>query len=349
MSVPNFEGTTTDPDLLDAVDPTFSAVFEALGVETDAAPAEPGTEPPAADAAPAGRAAPAGEGAGGAGAKPDVADAGGAGKPGVEGEGGAAPAGEPGSAGPAAGAVAHETIKADFGKISTALEENTLKLHKEAALEEVRTEYGRYFDALQMHPRALVGQEVPSMTGEGMEILRDSADAKDWQDAVKQVLVDEIKDRAGRLLENDRGTLETLHSSIELFQNNPDLVPGTKEFDPELAKELVQLVQPYEVRNSAGKLIGYSVPVQPLVGQLRTKLAASRAAAQAAPAPSAQAPAGKAQAAPGSTSKAAPAPAPVAPADGPQAGISSKAGASADDAEDFSVLFGTLGLPDFRI
>ena len=222
-------------------------------------------------------------------------------------------------------------------------------MHRDAALEEVRSEYGRYFDALQMHPRALVGQEVPSMTGEGHEILRDSADARDWQDAVKQLLIDEIKDRAGRLLENDRSTLETLHGSIELFQNNPDLVPGTKEFNPELANELVQLVKPYEVRNAGGKLIGYSVPVQPLVGQLRAGLAARAAAAQAASVQEPSAPAGKSQAASGSTSTAAPAPAPATPPEGPQAGISSKAGASAEEAEDFSVLFGTLGLPNFRI
>ena len=46
----------------------------------------------------------------------------------------------------------------------------------------------KYFEYVQRHPRTLVGEQVPSMTGDGMEVLRDSADAKDWQDAVKEQL-----------------------------------------------------------------------------------------------------------------------------------------------------------------
>src|SRR5699024_8940204 len=56
----------------------------------------------------------------------------------------------------------------------------------------------------------------------------------------------------------------------------------------ELAKEFTELAKAYESR-ADGKLIGYTVPVQPIVNQLRSKLAAQRAAAPAAPAaPSAQ-------------------------------------------------------------
>jgi hypothetical protein len=43
----------------------------------------------------------------------------------------------------------------------------------------------------------LVGQEVPKIGGEGMETLRTSEDAKEWQEAVRSLLVAEIRDHAG--------------------------------------------------------------------------------------------------------------------------------------------------------
>lgn len=193
----------------------------------------------------------------------------------------------------------------------------------------MRTEYPKYFEALDKHPRLLVGQTVPSATGEGDEVLRDSQDAKEWQEAVKQQLVTEVHDRAQRLLEDNSDFLTTIHASIELFQNNNDLVPGTKEFDRELADRFVALAKPYELRVEE-KLQGYSIPVQPIIDSLRSALKAERAAKPAAAAPAAAAPAKPAGAA-------------------PQAGITSKAGTSGEDAEDFSTLFGTLGLPGLRI
>ena len=208
----------------------------------------------------------------------------------------------------------------------------------------MRTEYSKYFDALSKHPRLLVGTTVPSFTSEGLETLRDSNDAREWQEAAKQVLLAEVRDRASRLGEEDREMMSVLHGSIELFQNNSDLVPGTREFDRELADEFAQLVKPYEVRVD-GKMHGYSVPVQPLVEQIRRQLVARRAAAEAAaPAPAAQA----AQAAASRTQGAPPALAAPPPAQGPQGGIPSKAGAASEE-EDFSVLFGTIGLPALRI
>lgn len=193
---------------------------------------------------------------------------------------------------------------------------------------------------MQKHPRLLVGTEVPAIGKEGTEVLKDTQDARDWQEAVKQALTEEIRSRTQTSMEADSGVLSTIHEAIELFQNNGDLVPGTAEFDKELADEFVKLAKPYELRVE-GKLHGYSIPVQPLVTQLRTQLVAGRAAKAAAAAP---APAG-APAAPAP----APAAAPAAPAAaGPQAGIPSKAGAGSE-AEDFTALFGTIGLPTLRI
>lgn len=191
----------------------------------------------------------------------------------------------------------------------------------------MQTEYDEYFKRLQMHPRQLVGQEVQSVTGEGKERLRDAQDAKDWQEAVKHLLVQEVEARATTKADEHREVFNTVHSSIELFRNNPDLIPGTKQFDTELANQFATLMKDYELRTN-GKLVGYSIPVQPMIQSLRTQLAEKRKSA-AAPAPPA-AP----QTQPG-TGAQPPAPKPQGGAQGsddaPQAGFTSKAGHSAGD------------------
>jgi hypothetical protein len=203
----------------------------------------------------------------------------------------------------------------------------------------VQKEHAQYFEALQKHPRLLVGTEVPRINGEGMEKLRDSGDAKEWQEAVKHILVEEVRDRASKAMEENSDFLTTIHGSIELFQNNADLVPGTKEFDVDLANRFSTLMEPYELRND-GKLQGYSIPVQPIVNQLRAQVAAERTKATTR----------ESQGSPASGAGASTPSAPAAAADPPQAGVTSKAGSGASsDASDFSTLFGTIGLPDLQI
>lgn len=182
-----------------------------------------------------------------------------------------------------------------------------------------------------------MGQKVPSLSGNGSETLRDSADAKEWQDGVRHLLAEEVRSRAGKAMEENAGFLQTMHASIELFQNNPDLIPGARGFDKELADRFATLVTPYELRNE-GKLQGYSIPVQPILDQLRTSLQAERAAkAPETPAPAA-----------GATTPAPPQQAAQQPPAQPQAGITSKAGAESQE-EGFAALWGTLGLPDIRL
>ena len=318
-----------DPSL--DLDATFAAIMGAVAPET--APEAPGEGGAPAQTAPAdgGRAASgdqaagtqavaAADGAPGAGDEPPVQDA-----------GTAAPAPAQDGAGYTPGSVEYSTIRDQFGVISNKIEEGSRQVHINTAREETETEYKQYFDALRKHPRMLVGQQVPAIGKEGREVLRDSNDAKDWQDAVKQLLVDEINDRATRLAEGDREMLSVLHSSIELFQNNEDLVPGTKQFDADLANRFARLAQPYELRLE-GKLNGYTIPVQPLINQIRTQLAAERASKPAAPA------------APSMPEKKTT----TQENHQPQKGIPSRAGASTEE-EDFSVLFGTIGLPNLRI
>lgn len=267
----------------------------------------------------------------------------------VGGAAGADAAAQPGGGDRPAGwtADAAELIP-KFGELSTKFEENTARAYHETALEAVKTEHAPYFEALEKHPRLLVGQQVPAVGKEGMETIRDTDDAREWQEAVKGILVEEVKARAQQDMDDNADFLTTVHASIELFQNNADLVPGTKSFDTELAQRFTTLATPYELRVD-GKLQGYSIPVQPIIDSLRSALTAERASkASAAPATGKTgAPAAPASGAPASAGQSAPAQATSAP-EPPQAGITSKAGSS-EAKEDFSTLFGTIGLPNLQI
>lgn len=241
---------------------------------------------------------------------------------------------------PAGWTVEHTTVVPQLGELSTKLEEKVTEEYLASSLKEVREEHGQYFEAIEKHPRLLVGTQVPAIGKDGYETIRDTADAREWQEAVKGLLIEEVKGRASRQMDENTGYLQTLHASIELFQKNVDLVPGTKGFDRDLADRFATLAKPYELRGDDGKLNGYSIPVQPIIDQLRTQLQTERASRPAAPA----------TAPPVSAGAAAPPAQPAAtpPADPPQAGIASKAGSSTES-EDFSTLFGTIGLPNFTI
>jgi len=159
------------------------------------------------------------------------------------------------------------------------------------------------------------------MNGEGTETLKTSEDARDWQDAVKQLLSQEIEQRAANWVQDAGPFMETVHSSIDMFRSNPDLIPGSKQFDRNLADSFARMMKPYEVRID-GKLHGYSIPVQPIIDDLRSRTSKPK-----------QAPAQKAGA---------------PRSDPPQKGLRSKAPTSGEK-EDFSTLFGTIGLPHLKI
>lgn len=175
-----------------------------------------------------------------------------------------------------------------------------------------------------------------------METLRDVKDAENWQEAIKSLLVEEVQSRAQAAVETQTAFLETVNNSVKLFQDNPDLIPGTKQFDKELGDRFAALAKPYETRVE-GKLMGYAIPVQPLIDSLRATLVTERSAKAATPAPAAASPAAAGTGTPV-------VPPPPKPEDLPQEGISSKAGSGGGEKEDdFSTLFGTIGLPDFKI
>lgn len=157
------------------------------------------------------------------------------------------------------------------------------------------------------------------MTGEGTERLKDSNDAREWQEAVKDLLQQEIEGRAVGWMEDAGQFMSTIHSSIDLFKNNPDLIPGTKGFNRRLADEFARMAKPYEVRID-GKLHGYNIPVQPIIDDMRSRIGKPAARTQA----------------------------PKPKADPPQRGVRSRAPSNSEP-EDFSVLFGTIGLPHLKI
>lgn len=220
--------------------------------------------------------------------------------------------------------------------MSTKIEENIVQGFQQEAFEQARKDYENYFAALEKHPRLLVGTEVPAINKEGMERLKDSNDAKEWQEAVRSILVQEIREAAQTKLEGSQQFLQTVHASIDLFKNNPDLIPGAKTFNRPLADAFAALAAPYEIRQD-GKLQGYSIPVQPIIDNLRSQQAAR--AQTAGNNPATQQPGPGAAAPPAAVQRA---------AEPPQAGIPSKAGASSER-EDFSTLFGTIGLPHLQI
>ena len=166
--------------------------------------------------------------------------------------------------------------------MATSFETRQTDLLKQRVEGEVRAEYAKHYEAIAKHPRLLIGTQVPSLTGEGMETLRDSSDAKDWQDAVRNLLDDMVNSQVETRKDGMRDVFTTIHSSIDLFRNNTDLIPGTKGFNRKLADTVAPQLKDYELKAN-GKLIGYSVPVQPIINAVRAQLAATAAPVAAAP------------------------------------------------------------------
>lgn len=331
------ENSAAFSDLMDFLVPEEAAPEATAG---DTAPGAAGAGEgspvaPAEGAAPATAATPAAPGGNGAGAA-------------VPGE--PAPAAPEAAGGEPAAGVAEQTgvgtadaadFASNWGEVLTGLEQSQATSLQQTAISEVRTEHPKYFEALEKHPRELVGTKVMSIDGSGREeTLSSSADAEDWQNAVKTLLLRQVQDRVSRKAEDLAPTLTTLHEAVGLFQNNIDIVPGTKQFDAELVNEFYKVAKDYAVRTPDGKLIGFSVPVQPILNGIRSGLVAARAATKATPATTPAEPTAQQQRAaaqPRNDQQQFTNP------DAPQAGIQSKAGASAAEAENYDTMFGVLG------
>lgn len=233
------------------------------------------------------------------------------------------PAGEPAAVVPAVPSTDYTLDAAElapkFDELATGFEQQQTKLVTAQIEQQVREERKSYIELLRQPARALIGRKVPSLTGNGDDTLRDAADARDWQEAVAQALNLEVESKVSARQEELSNVYSTVHASIDLFRNNADLVPGTKQFDKDLAEAFVTSAKDYEIR-SGGKLIGYSIPVQPIINALRSQIVARRSAAAA---PTAAQPAATAQ-----QQRAAEQPRTETGQWSPQAGIRSSAGQS---------------------
>lgn len=272
-------------------------------------------------------------------ADPDAGATGGTGATGDSGGAGATGVADGGR--PASWTVPAADVLDELGGLSAKFEESVAAAYQAEALTALKEEHPKYFEAIEKPPQLLVGTKVPALDGQGEVTLRDTAAAREWQEGIKYTLVEELRGRANAELDKNKDFLTTVHSSIEIFTKNKDLIPGTADFNVDLANRFVAFVKPYEIRSDEGKLLGYSIPVQPIVDQLRQQPAAAAQEPQSPPAGATGATG--AEAPPGATAAA------QAPAEPPQAGIPSKAGSSGDEPEDFSVLFGTIGLPSLKI
>lgn len=202
-----------------------------------------------------------------------------------------------------------------------ALEERFTTSFEQQAVEQAQEDYPHYIEVLQLHPLELVGKELPSIDGSDDNVVFRTADEiAHYQEAVKTILQRELAQSVEQRRADSNEVLDVVHASIQLFQDNPDLVPGSKSYNKQLASEFVKIAEPYALKMN-GKLTGYSIPVQGLVDQVRARIKAAPTA------PAAKAPAKKA-----------------APGAKPQAGIPSKAGASGEGAEDYAPMWKALGI-----
>lgn len=320
MSVPPLEGSEAPTGgMLGPVNSVMGAIFELDETDPPAAPATPGEEtPPAVEQEPA----PAAEG----GEPPEVPAAPAEGADGTEGEPAAPAAGvQPESAVVTAD---DKALVEQIGTLGEKLEERFTESFEQQAVEQAEQDYPHYIEMLKLHPLELVGKPVPPIDGSDEDVVfRSAQEVADYQEAVKTILQRELEASVAEKHAESREVLDVVHASIQLFQDNPDIVPGSKSYNKALASEFVKLAEPYALKMN-GKLTGYSIPVQGLLNQVRARVNAAAKEAGTTP------PAKKAAA---------------APARQPQAGIPAKAGASGEGAEDFSPMWKALGIDSVPI
>jgi hypothetical protein len=316
MSVPTLDGPEKGGDpMLGPVSSVMGAIFDSVSDETPETPADEGAEtPPETGAEP--------DEAGGDTGEPEV--------PGTPAEGTGEAEGEPAAdeapvrSAPPVVTVDDQAVVERFNEISEALDERFTESFEQQAVEQAQEDYPQYIEMLQMHPLELVGKDLPSIDGSDDPIvLRSAAEVEQWQGAVKTILQRELEDIVQQKQQESNEVLDVVHASIELFKDNPDLYPGSKSYNKEMASQFIKLAEPYALKMN-GKLTGWSIPVQGLVDQVRAQVKAKQ--------PAGTPPAKKA-----------------APAHKPQGGIPSKAGESGAGEVDYSPMWGALGIKNVPI
>ena len=229
-----------------------------------------------------------------------------------------------------------EVFDNSLSSINSKMEEAVRATATREVYESIDKEFS---EALEFHPMELVGQEVPDVrrgAAQGAKIrINDSAQARDWQDAVQQIIKREVDSEVQKKTEDLKPMMSVVQGSVQLFRNNPDIVPGSKNFDKELATRFARAAATYEVKAGA-KRIGWHGDAQPLLNELRSNLAKERGATGARQEERAAQQRAKAAEQPRTTE---------GRFDAPQAGVQSKSGMSgASDEEDYSTFWSATGL-----
>src|SRR5690606_33470630 len=263
------------------MEPVLSKIWdEVYGEEDETDPAAGGEETPAAGAGAETPAAPV-EGAGAEAVEPEPQEPG-AVQPGPDPAAAAAEGTQPSVAEPAeAGTAPIQGVDIDLGdaniKIASTIQESFKAQTQQEVMREVSTDL---INALQTAPRLLVGEKVPSLKNKGeVEIIRDSQDAREWQETARGLLDAEVNSRLASRMQDAMPILSTLQDSILLFQSNPDLNPSKNTFDKELADRVMEIAKSYEHR-VGGKLFGFHVNLQPIINSTREQLAKERGTQQ---------------------------------------------------------------------
>lgn len=226
-----------------------------------------------------------------------------------------------------------------FGLAQEQISQRFTESFRAAALEELQSKIDpSMLEALQTHPYLLAGRTVPNpIAGQPDIKLRDSSEARDWQEATAQVFQKQAESMVAAREKDIQPIMGVIQDSIMLFQNNPDLIPNTKQYDKELADQVMEIGKAYEYR-VGDKLIGYHTNMQPIINSIRATLAKGRpagaAAATARTEQQRQQAAGQPRTEGGQFT-----------VDGPQAGITSKAGMNGEEGEDYSTYIAAMGLP----
>src|SRR5690606_37490127 len=124
-------------------------------------------------------------------------------------------------------AIPHAEVVGQFSEASRLIQERAQSAFEKEAREELATAMGDrakvYEDALGMSPYMLVGREVPNLRGDGVITIKDTTDAREWQEAAKMLIDRDIESRTKTKLEAVKPMLSVVQDSIQLFQNNPDI------------------------------------------------------------------------------------------------------------------------------
>lgn len=108
-------------------------------------------------------------------------------------------------------------------------------------------------------------------------LIRDGQQARDYIEGASKLIERGVEDLVGTKNRELQPLRSVIQESFLLFQNNPDIVEGSKTFDKELATRFASMAQSFAFIHN-GQTIGYQGNVQPMLNELRTNLAKERGA-----------------------------------------------------------------------